>query len=159
MQYRNPVGAGPSRKTWPRCASQAAHTTSVRRMNTVLSAISRTLSFEMRRVERGPSRSGFEFGRGLEERRAAADTSVNAFVVMVPVLSGEGALGSFPPRHAVLLGRELRLPLIVQFMGRVRHCLRPLIKARRRLSNRLRYSRRLEAACAARFILFWIPCP
>ena len=33
MQNRLPVGFGPSSKTWPRCASQRAQTTSVRRMN------------------------------------------------------------------------------------------------------------------------------
>jgi hypothetical protein len=30
MQYRNPVGSGPSSNTWPRCASHRAHFTSVR---------------------------------------------------------------------------------------------------------------------------------
>src|ERR1051325_2307629 len=32
MQYRKPVGAGPSSKTWPRCASHSLHRTSMRRM-------------------------------------------------------------------------------------------------------------------------------
>src|SRR5579872_2451785 len=30
MQYRNPVGFGPSSKTWPRCAPHRAQCTSVR---------------------------------------------------------------------------------------------------------------------------------
>lgn len=33
MQKRRPVGAGPSGKTCPKCASQLAHSTSMRRMN------------------------------------------------------------------------------------------------------------------------------
>ena len=32
MQYRLPVGAGPSSKTWPRCAPLLAQTTSTRGM-------------------------------------------------------------------------------------------------------------------------------
>ena len=30
MQYRSPVGGGPSKKRWPRCAPQFLHATSVR---------------------------------------------------------------------------------------------------------------------------------
>ncbi len=37
MQYRCPVGAGPSSKTWPRWEPQRAQRTSVRRMNMLLS--------------------------------------------------------------------------------------------------------------------------
>src|ERR1041384_3763877 len=44
MQYRNPVGRGPSGKTWPRCASQRVQTTAVRRMPKVLSVSSSTFS-------------------------------------------------------------------------------------------------------------------
>ncbi len=43
MQYRSPVGLGPSSKTWPRWEPQFAHATSVRRMNRVRSSISRRL--------------------------------------------------------------------------------------------------------------------
>src|ERR1044072_9443035 len=46
MQWRKPVGAGPSSKTWPRCASQRAQSTSVRTSGRVLSSSSRTLRFE-----------------------------------------------------------------------------------------------------------------
>src|SRR6516162_8440489 len=38
MQYRSPVGGGPSSKTCPRCASHRAHRTSVRSINSVWSA-------------------------------------------------------------------------------------------------------------------------
>src|SRR5580698_6019816 len=42
MQYRSPVGRGPSSKTCPRCASQRAHKTSVRDIPRLLSAFSTT---------------------------------------------------------------------------------------------------------------------
>ena len=38
MQYRSPVGLGPSGKTWPRWASQRLQRTSVRRMKRLLSS-------------------------------------------------------------------------------------------------------------------------
>ena len=37
MQYRKPVGAGPSGKTWPKCAAQVEQCTSVRVENHELS--------------------------------------------------------------------------------------------------------------------------
>mgnify|MGYP003555690971 CR=1 FL=1 len=42
MPYRCPVGAGPSSNTWPRWASQFAHTTSVRAMPRLVSRRSST---------------------------------------------------------------------------------------------------------------------
>ena len=49
MQKRRPVGAGPSGNTWPRWASQAAHSTSIRRMKSELSSRVATASVEMGR--------------------------------------------------------------------------------------------------------------
>ena len=46
MQYRWPVGLGPSSNTCPRCPPQRAHTTSVRSIPRLLSVFSRTASFE-----------------------------------------------------------------------------------------------------------------
>src|SRR5258708_37861289 len=45
MQYRSPVGRGPSSNTWPRCASHSLQATAVRCTPSVLSLISRTFSF------------------------------------------------------------------------------------------------------------------
>jgi hypothetical protein len=45
MQYRSPVGLGPSSNTWPRCASHSVQETAVRIMPMVLSDFSRTFSF------------------------------------------------------------------------------------------------------------------
>src|SRR3954470_14414353 len=46
MQSRSPVGCGPSSNTWPRCASQREHSTSVRVMNQLRSLFSVTASFD-----------------------------------------------------------------------------------------------------------------
>jgi len=46
MQNRVPVGAGPSSKTCPRCASQFPHITSVRRIPWLVSVSSFTLPSE-----------------------------------------------------------------------------------------------------------------
>ena len=47
MQYRWPVGRGPSLKTWPRCAPQRLHSTAVRRMPKLLSVMDSTFSSAM----------------------------------------------------------------------------------------------------------------
>src|ERR1700721_3043527 len=44
MQYRRPVGRGPSLKTWPRCALQSRHETAVRSMPKLWSRISTMFS-------------------------------------------------------------------------------------------------------------------
>ena len=53
MQYRSPVGAGPSWKTCPRCASQRLQCTSVRRMKKLRSSCSPTISESSGRVKEG----------------------------------------------------------------------------------------------------------
>src|SRR5579863_5821535 len=45
MQYRSPVGFGPSSNTCPRCASHSVQATAVRTMPMLVSEISRTFSF------------------------------------------------------------------------------------------------------------------
>jgi len=45
MQYRRPVGSGPSSNTWPRWDPQLAHSTSVRRMSKLRSSFSWTFCF------------------------------------------------------------------------------------------------------------------
>ena len=44
MQYRSPVGLGPSGKTCPRCESQREHVTSIRLIPKVLSSNASILS-------------------------------------------------------------------------------------------------------------------
>jgi hypothetical protein len=47
MQYRRPVGLGPSSKTWPRCASQRTQVTSSRRIPKLKSIFVKTFSLAM----------------------------------------------------------------------------------------------------------------
>src|SRR5712672_1710085 len=54
MQYRWPVGPGPSSNTCPRCASHLAQRTSVRRMNSVRSDSVRTFSSVTGSAKLGP---------------------------------------------------------------------------------------------------------
>jgi hypothetical protein len=53
MQYRMPVGAGPSSKRWPRCESPAFERTSIRVMPWLRSTLSMTLSRTTGRVKLG----------------------------------------------------------------------------------------------------------
>src|SRR5258706_11549531 len=73
--------------------------------------------------ERWPAGARLELGLGRKKRRAAADTTVRALVVMVPVLAGECALGSLSARHVELFGRQLRLPIRVRLVDFVGHLL------------------------------------
>ena len=41
--------------------------------------------------EAGPARARLEFGIRAEERRAAADATVESFIVIIPILAGKGA--------------------------------------------------------------------
>src|SRR5437867_3279350 len=66
--------------------------------------------------EAGPPGSRFELRPGVEELGTAPGASVDAIVVDVPVLAGEGPLGAFAPEHLVLLRREAPAPFL--FAGR-----------------------------------------
>src|SRR5690606_11076561 len=75
-----------------------------------------------------------------EELRAAAHARVLALRVVVPVLTGERALGALLPRDPVLLGRELRAPLGVGLPPRFVH--RDLRVRPGRVASGMRYSGR-----------------
>jgi hypothetical protein len=68
-QYRNPVGSGPSGKTWPRCAEQRAHRTSVRRANHELSSCSETAEVSAGRQK---------LGQPLPDSNLASDSNNNS---------------------------------------------------------------------------------
>src|SRR5690348_9227093 len=72
-----------------------------------------------RLIEARPAGARFEFGAGIEQRLAAADADIGTGRVRVPIFAGEGALGAFLARDAVLLGRELRLPFGVGLARRL----------------------------------------
>jgi hypothetical protein len=44
--------------------------------------------------EAGPASAGLEFGFRTEQRCAAADASVDTFVMVIPILTGKGAFSS-----------------------------------------------------------------
>src|ERR1043166_4222405 len=64
-----------------------------------------------RRIEARPAGTGIVFGRAREQRRAATYASIVAGALLVPIGSGEGALGAVLTRHAILLGCQLGAPL------------------------------------------------
>src|ERR1039457_6450357 len=74
-------------------------------------------AFGKRRPEARPSRARFELGVRVEKRIAATNAPERALVVEVPELAREGALRSLLPRHMILLGSQLFLPVLVRFDG------------------------------------------
>src|SRR6202030_2002834 len=60
-----------------------------------------------------PARSRVELGVGAEELRAASGAVVDAGVVHMHVLAGEGTLGARLAEHVVLLWRQALTPLVV----------------------------------------------
>src|SRR4051812_5587585 len=75
---------------------------------------------DQRLAEARPPRPGLELRGRVEQLGAACRTAVDAVVVAIPVLAGEGALGAGLPQHLELLGRELGLPLVVGLLDFVR---------------------------------------
>src|SRR6185503_8028926 len=76
---------------------------------------------DLRLREARPARAGVELHARVEELVAAAGAAVHAVVVLVPVLTGEGALGAALAEHLVLLGSELLAPLLVGLSNVCRH--------------------------------------
>ncbi|CAM2154769.1 hypothetical protein PT2222_310046 [Paraburkholderia tropica] len=66
-----------------------------------------------------PAATGVEFRVGFEQRRATADAVVDAALVVVPVLAGEGAFGGRVARDLVLRGVELLAPFGVGLVAGV----------------------------------------
>ena len=61
--------------------------------------------------EAGPARARFEFIIRLKQRLSAAGTTIDSFLLAVPVCAGEGRLGAFVPQDGLFLGRKPLLPL------------------------------------------------
>ena len=70
-----------------------------------------------RRPEAGPSSSGIEFGRRVEQRIIAADAAINSPVVQIPVLSRKGHFSIGIAGDVVDISRQLLPP----FVGRFHH--------------------------------------
>src|ERR1035437_182280 len=60
--------------------------------------------------EAWPAAAGIEFVSRVEQRSAAADATVYALVVAVPIFACEGCFGAFFLRHMVLPWRKLCAP-------------------------------------------------
>jgi hypothetical protein len=65
--------------------------------------------------EAWPSRAGIELRVGAKEQRSATNAVVGSVIVLIPVLSGKGALGATAAGYLILLGSKLLLPLRVGF--------------------------------------------
>src|SRR5207245_1160217 len=63
-------------------------------------------------VEAGPAGARLKLGPGVEELGAAPRTGVRPVLVGIHVLAGERSLGALLAEHVVLLGGQLRLPLL-----------------------------------------------
>ena len=113
MQYRSPVGRGPSGNTWPRWAPQLRQTASVRIMPWLWSTFSSTASALEGLEEARPAGARLELRVGREQRRVATDAHVGAVVVAVPVLAGEGPLGAGLAGDLELGRGQALTPLVV----------------------------------------------
>ena len=71
--------------------------------------------------EARPACSGIELRVGREQRCAASDAAIHAFLMIVPIRAGEGALGSLLASDMVLLWSELPLPLFFGLTNLVAH--------------------------------------
>ena len=98
MQYRNPVGGGPSLKTWPRWPSQRAHATAVRSPKLKSSSF-RNIFLGKRLPEAGPASAGIKLRRRGKQRRSAAHTVVQPALVQVPIGTRIRHLGIGPARE------------------------------------------------------------
>jgi hypothetical protein len=69
--------------------------------------------FGDRRPKARPAGTGIKLGVGAEKRVAAAHTAVDAWIVQLVILAGEGHLGTLLARDRKLIGSELALPFFV----------------------------------------------
>src|SRR5438477_9453384 len=110
MQYRIPVGCGPSSKTCPRWASHRLHFTSVRRMPWLVSVSASTASSLAGAQKLGHPEP--EWNLVSERKRGWPQQTqpIGAGRIGVLIFAGERRLSAFLPRHKVLILRELFLP-------------------------------------------------
>ena len=114
MQYRRPVGLGPSVNTWPRWESHRLHSTSVRTMPKLRSVSLGDVLFGDRLVETGPARARIVLGFRREKRRSATDAFVYAIFVVLVVLAREGPFRALLPGDVVLLVGESLFPFFLR---------------------------------------------
>jgi len=112
MQYRRPVGSGPSSNTWPRWASHRLHNTSV--LTTARLSSVRWRRFPLPRVHK--SLAIRCLSRTWSRNRTAAGRSRRKRRVLYGVRSSIAAkwwLGALMPRDFINIGRQIGAPLLI----------------------------------------------
>ena len=111
MQYRRPVGAGPSSKTWPRCPLQTAHCTSTRRIPKLLSTTSMIFDLSSTGIKAGPAATGVKLRFGRKKFCPATLANVNAGFPKLIILTDIGPLGVLLPEHGIFFRCQFLFPL------------------------------------------------
>jgi len=119
MQYRTPVGCGPSLNTWPRCASHKAQFTAVRTIPKLASRSEWIFSSAM-----GPrnsaTRSRTQISCPNRTGIVATDAPVQPLLMQVPVFPRKRHLRIGIPRNVERIGRKQLLPLSLRLYN-LRH--------------------------------------
>ena len=102
-----------------RIASLAEHLVPLHAVAAV--AFGEDILFGDRRPEAGSAGARFKLRIGFEQVVVATDTPIDSLLVIVPILAGEGPLGSFSPRDLVLLASQLLLPFGVRLDDLLAH--------------------------------------
>ena len=111
MQYRSPVGPGPSGNTCPRWAPQLRQTTSVRTIPWLVSVRPSTPSSVAGAVKLGHPVPESNLVDESKSGSSQQTQRVDALGVVVPVDAAERPLRGALAGHRVLLGRELLAPV------------------------------------------------
>jgi hypothetical protein len=91
-----------------RVASLAEHFVSLHSVTVI--SLADDIGFRDWRPEAWPASTRLKFCIGFEEVIVATDAPVNAFLVIVPILTGEGAFSAFASGYFVLFTGELLFP-------------------------------------------------
>ncbi len=111
MQYRSPVGRGPSGNTCPRCALQSLHFTSVRSMPSELSPASTTFSLAIGAQKLGHPVPESNLVDELNNARSQQIQRKIPLPMLVPCRPGIGHLRVSVAGNLVGVPPQLRLPL------------------------------------------------
>ena len=121
MQYRRPVGFGPSLNTWPRWASHRLHRTSVRLMKRLLSVSVFTLFWSITVQKLGHPVRESNLVSELNRSLIAANALVDTRLVTVPVRARERSFGSLLSGDVKLFGGKQPSPFLIRLDNLIRH--------------------------------------
>ena len=114
MQYRSPVGLGPSGNRWPRWESPCLLRTSTRTIPRLSVLVLHDVFLHERLGEARPPGAGVELVGGDEQGFAGNDIHIDAFLLVVPVLVRKGPLGALLLGHLVLERCQLLLDRLIR---------------------------------------------